>query len=90
MKTWTFLTNHAFILGLLSKSKRITAREIAEETGITERSVRKIIAELESENYIFKTKEGRRICYDVNRGLPLRKKSLQNVTVGKLLSILDF
>ena len=51
MKTWTFLTNHAFILGLLAKRKRITAREIAEETGITERSVRKIIAELESENY---------------------------------------
>ena len=39
-KRWTFITNHAAVLLLLAKDPRITAREISQEVGITERSVR--------------------------------------------------
>ncbi len=42
-KPWTFITNHAAVLSLLANHPRITAREISQEAGITERRVWTII-----------------------------------------------
>ena len=72
MAKWTFVTNHAVVLTYLAKHPSITARQLALEIGITERAVRTIIADLESEGYIVKAKEGRRVRYSVKAGLPLR------------------
>ncbi|MFX0203892.1 MAG: hypothetical protein ACFFCW_47960 [Candidatus Hodarchaeota archaeon] len=47
MKEWTFLTNHALVLVYLAKHPQITALELSMPIGITERAVRKIIADLE-------------------------------------------
>ncbi len=58
MSKWTFVTNHAVVLTHLAKHPCITARQLALEIGITERAVRTIIADLESERYIEKAKEG--------------------------------
>ena len=46
MSEWTFLTRHAAVLSLIAKQPRITAIELAHQTGVTERAVRKIIADL--------------------------------------------
>jgi len=85
MPEWTFLTNHALVLSFLAKHPRITARELCSAIGITERAVRKIIADLDSTGYITKTKQGRRVRYRINPELTLRHPTLQEIAVGDFL-----
>jgi predicted ArsR family transcriptional regulator len=86
---WTFVTNHGAVLALIGEHGQITAREIAQAAGITERAVRKIIADLEAEGYIDKTRVGRANVYRVNVHLPLRREDRRDVAVGELLTALS-
>ena len=88
MSTWTFITNHGAVLALIAREGRITAREIAQELGITERSVHRIISELEAEGYVEKTREGRINSYEVNHQVPLRRPERRDVAVGEFLRML--
>jgi DNA-binding transcriptional regulator PaaX len=90
MKEWTFLTNHALVLVYLAKHPQITALELSMSIGITERAVRKIIADLEREGYIAKTKEGRRVKYSINQKLPLRHQTQQDKSIEGLLFTLGW
>ena len=90
MAGWTFVTNYSLVLVYLSKHPRITARELATSIGITERAVRKIIADLEAESYISKEKEGRRVRYFINSKLPFRHQTQQDKAIGKLLEVLGW
>jgi DNA-binding transcriptional regulator PaaX len=85
MANWTFLTNHALVFIYLANRKKITARELSVSIGITERAIRKIIADLEAEGYIEKLKEGRRVSYEVNPKLPFRHRTQRDKMIGKLL-----
>ncbi|MBC7234393.1 MAG: winged helix-turn-helix transcriptional regulator [Chloroflexi bacterium] len=85
---WTFITNHGAVLALIGEYSQITAREIAERLGITERTVRQIIRDLESEGYIVKCRNGRVNTYSVNDHLPLRREERRFVAVGQLLNLL--
>ncbi|MBU1206737.1 MAG: winged helix-turn-helix domain-containing protein [Pseudomonadota bacterium] len=88
MLRFAFLTNHALVLCLLSRHPVITAFEVSLEIGITERAVRKIIADLKQDGYIMKEKEGRRVRYKINHRLPLRHKTQGDKAVGNLLQAL--
>lgn len=88
MAEWTFLTNHARVLILLGNRPKITAREIADQIGITERSVRSIIADLESEGYIEKLKEGRKLSYKIHPELPFRHPTQKDHSIKKFLKAL--
>jgi DNA-binding transcriptional ArsR family regulator len=88
-KRWTFITNHAAVLSLLAKHPQITAREISREVGITERSVRLIISDLDQGGYISKIREGRGVRYLVDFERPMRHKTQRDVAVGHLMSILS-
>ncbi len=90
MAEWTFLTNHAVVLSLVARQPRITARELATSIGITERSVRKIIADLAAEDYISKKKQGRRVKYRINPHLTLRRDTHQDIIVGDFLGALGW
>jgi len=87
-KPWTFITNHAAVLSLLTQYPRITAKEISQEVGITERSVWIIIGDLDKTGYITKIREGRGVRYTVDLDRPMRHKTQQDVAVSRLLSIL--
>lgn len=89
MGTWTFLTNHAIVLFFLAKHPLITGRELSRLIGITERSVRNIIADLESEGYIRRSKEGRQVRYKTNPRLPLRHHTQKDKAIRILLEALD-
>jgi predicted ArsR family transcriptional regulator len=90
MGDWKFLTNHALVLIYLAKHSRITARELSMAIGITERAVRKIIADLETEGYFEKEKEGRRVKYSVNSKLPFRHQTQKDKAIEKLLGALGW
>ncbi len=90
VRTWTFISNHAAVLGLIDMYGSITAREMAARTGITERAVLRIVSELEAEGYIVKIREGRKLRYEVNRGLSMRHGTQKHRTVGEMLAFLGF
>ena len=86
---WTFITNHAAVLTLLDREEHLTSREIAIALNITERSVIRIIKDLESAGYISKRKEGRENRYTVNRDLPLRRQDQREVSVYELIQLIS-
>jgi DNA-binding MarR family transcriptional regulator len=90
MREWTFLTNHALVLLYLAKHPRITARELSMAIGITERAVRKIIADLDAEGYFTKEKEGRRVRYYVNPKVRFRHPTQKDKAIEKLLGALGW
>jgi DNA-binding MarR family transcriptional regulator len=85
---WTFITNHAAVLTLLDREEHLTSREIALALGITERSVIRIIKDLESAGYIAKRKEGRENRYTIIKDLPLRRNDQREVPVHELLALI--
>ena len=87
--TWSFITNHAVVLTLLNREENLTSREIAITSGITERTVIRIIKDLEEAGYITKRKEGRQNRYTINKDLPLRRADHQEVNVYALIQLLS-
>lgn len=90
MPEWTFLTNHGLVLSYLASHPRITARELGDAIGITERATRKIIADLSETGYIIKKREGRRNRYRLNADLSLRHPTQQEAGIGDLLQALGW
>jgi DNA-binding MarR family transcriptional regulator len=86
--SWTFLSNHAHTLLLIAGDPEIRLRDIAEQVGITERAVQRIVADLEAERYIEREKFGRRNRYHVNPKLPLRHPIEAHQTVGALMELI--
>ena len=89
MSQWTFVTNHAVVLSFIARHPMITGHELALEVGISERAVRRIIAELQDGGYLTKKKKGRRIQYQVKHHIPLRHETQKDKTVGDLLKVLS-
>jgi DNA-binding CsgD family transcriptional regulator len=88
MSSWTFITNHAAVLACIAKRGKVRAIDIALEAGLTERSVRRIIDDLEAGRYINKTRDGRVNRYDVTPNLSLRRPESQGIMISDLLSLL--
>ena len=82
---WTFLTNHAHVLIRIAMDPRVLVRTLAEEVGIRERAVLRIIGELEAAGYLTHTREGRRNVYAVRLAKPLRHPIERHKTVGALI-----
>ena len=84
---WTFLSNHAHVLLLLAKDPDLRLREIAEQVGITERAVQRIVTDLEQDRYIEREKVGRRNRYRVHPELPLRHPLEAHRKIASLISL---
>jgi DNA-binding transcriptional ArsR family regulator len=90
MPEWTFITKHAVLLSLIARHPRITARELGTHLGVTERAVRKIIADLYAAGYIGKKREGRGVRYSINPDLPLRQETHREFAIGDMLTSLGW
>jgi DNA-binding Lrp family transcriptional regulator len=75
------------VLLLIAQRRQITAREIADILGITERPVRRIIADLEAAGYLRKQRVGRVNEYEISLDLPLPHPMTREVAVGDLLRV---
>ena len=89
MPGWDFITNHGGVLVAVFRQPRITAREISQQLGITERAVLRIVAELDEAGYITRSRQGRTNTYKVNQDRPLHGPILKDIAVGALLSTLN-
>jgi DNA-binding MarR family transcriptional regulator len=45
---WTFLSNHAHVRRCIAREHEVRLREVAHRVGITERTVQRIVADLEA------------------------------------------
>ncbi len=88
MANWTFITNHGAVLVLIAQHSQITAREIANKLSITERSVHRMISDLDMGGFIEKSRGGRVNRYRINRHLPLRRSEIRETNIGDLLNLL--
>ena len=59
MGGWTFLTNHSHALICLARNPDARLRDLAEQVGITERAVQRIVNDLEAAGGIQRHREGR-------------------------------
>ncbi len=87
-ETWTFLTNHSHVLFCLSEDPELVLREIAEKVGITERSVQRIVKELEQEGFLEKERVGRRNRYKLILKRELRHKLEKHTTIEDVINVL--
>ena len=85
---WTLLTNHAHVLLCLAKSPSMRISELALEVGITERAVQRITADLISEGYVERLKEGRRNYYKLVTSKPLKHPVESHRDVADLIKLI--
>ena len=82
------MTNHTHILVCLTRNPETTVRELALAVGITERSVQRILKELEEGGIISKTRVGRHNQYAVDAGYRLRHPLENSCRLKDLLGLL--
>jgi DNA-binding IclR family transcriptional regulator len=85
---WTFLTNHARVLAAIAEDRSVRIRDIAARCRLTERAVQKIIADLEGDGYLTRTREGRSNLYRIQPNTALRHPAEAGLSVADLLSLL--
>jgi len=83
--SWTFLTNHAHVLLRIAMEPRVLVRTLADDVGIRERAVLRIIADLEADGYLSHTREGRQNVYEVNLTKTLRHPIERHCSIGELI-----
>lgn len=90
MPDFRFFTNHALVLSHIAQQPRITARELSSIIGITERATLRIINDLLEEDYITKTREGRRNRYRINPDRAISPAGLEDMAAEVLLKTLGW
>jgi DNA-binding MarR family transcriptional regulator len=63
---WGFFTNHALLVLSLAQDNTGTVRELAQSVGVTERAIVAILNQLEAEDIIVRSREGRRNRYAID------------------------
>lgn len=89
MAEWTFLTNHGLVLSFVGSHPECTGLEIGQAVGITERAVRRILTDFQTEGYIQTERIGRRSRYHIRTEMPLRHQHERSATVGDLIRLLQ-
>ena len=86
--TWTFLSNHMHVLVALSRDPELRIRDLADQIGITQRAVQRILSELIDEGVLRAKKVGRRNVYSIQRRTRLRHPLESKHNVGELIDLL--
>jgi len=87
MGDWTLFSNHGHVLICLARDREVRLRSVADDVGITERAVQKIVRELQEAGFITISKHGRRNRYQINTRKTLRHALEAKCPVGRLLQL---
>jgi len=85
--SWTFLTNHAHVLLCLARTPDCRIRDVAEQVGITERAVQRIVADLKEAGYLSHARDGRRNRYEIYPQRQLRHPLERHRCVSALIEL---
>lgn len=81
-----FVSRHGHVLIALSADPTLRLRDLAALIGVTERSLRYILNDLQDAGYLTRTKIGRRNHHTVTTTAPLRHQALTHHTIGELIA----
>ncbi len=85
MSDWTFLTDHAHVLVLLARDPRTRVPALAEQLGVGEDEVERILADLRAAGYVEERSGGGPTVRVIDRRRPLRHPIEAHHEVGRLL-----
>ncbi|MGO9794377.1 MAG: winged helix-turn-helix domain-containing protein [Solirubrobacteraceae bacterium] len=86
---WTFLTDHAHILVLLSRDPRTEPEMLADELGVDLDIVEPILDDLEEGGYIRRERKGGKLYTYIDRDKPLRHSVEKHHPVGRLIDAVE-
>lgn len=86
---WTFLTNHAAILLVLSRDPDTTLADLATATGLSHRWTVKIVNDLLDAHYVQRRRAGRSYTYAVDTTAPLRLDLVRHADIERLTALLE-
>ena len=89
MKKWNFITNHGLVLLYVSKNPQSTMRDMAAALGVTERSIQRVLKDLEAEGYITWQGTGKGNIYQIYHTRELKHELTRDFVVGDLLKLLS-
>ncbi len=82
---WTFLSSHAHVLVCLAENPQAKLRDVAERVGLTERTVLRLITQLDEAGFLKRSRRGRRNHYEIATLEPLLHPLEAHCTVDRLL-----
>lgn len=85
-RRWRLLSNHGLVLAYILRHPDTTLRQMALASGLTERAIYQIVADLERAGLIVKQRQGRRNIYMVDRERLLSHDLLPDLTLGRFLA----
>lgn len=86
---WTFLSNHAHVLICVARNPDARVRDVAEQVGITDRAVQRILTELEEGDVLLRERRGRRTHYAIRDDAHLRHPLESHRRVMDLVALID-
>ena len=84
---WSIFTNHGHVLLFLAANPDARIRDIADATGITQRTTQVMLNDLKDAGYITTTSTGRRNHYRLARDMPLHHPAEAGLTVNTVLEV---
>ena len=87
-KDWAFITNHGLILLYISQHPQCTTREMASTIKATERTVHRVLIDLEKDGYITRERTAKGNIYQINTEQSLKHELTKESVVGDLLDLL--
>lgn len=84
---WSFLSNHGHVLICIARAPDARVRDIAQQVGITERAVQRILSDLEEAGVVVRERVGRRNHYVIRGDVHLRHPLEAHRTVADLIQL---
>jgi DNA-binding MarR family transcriptional regulator len=88
MAEWNFFTNHANVLLCITEEPDVRLKDLAARVDISERAVKRIVADLERAGYISRERQGRRNHYLVHGEAAIAGPMTRGLQLSALLSAL--
>ena len=89
MKKWNFITNHGLVLLYISQNPQCTMRDMAAALDVTERSIQRVLKDLDAEGYVTWQGTGKGNIYKINHTRELKHELTKDSLVGDLLDLLS-
>lgn len=87
-KDWSFITSHGLVLLYILQNAQCTTREIASVVKVTERTVHRVLTDLEEEGYITRKRDAKGNIYQIDPRHSLKHQLTEGLVVGDLLDLL--
>ena len=89
MKKWNFITNHGLVLLYISHNPQCTIRDMAAALGVTERSIQRVLKDLEAGGYVTWQGTGKGNIYQINHTRKLKHELTKDSILSDLLDLLS-